>query len=495
MSNNPVTEPQKFAGDLFWVAASNLTIPLVGLITLPALTKNYPAATYAAWIQSVFVVWLISFVLNLGLGNAMVRFLAAEDDIIVRRRSIGIMLWPTLAFSCLIILSSVFFRQDISKILFATSDYAYLVPLIFVWAATEAVFSLLISYLLARRSIKRMSIIQLSLTIFKMAVIVIMAVMGCNLEWIMCGTVVGVTIFATIVLIMIVKEIGWPWPAMAGLKGYMAFSIPLMPGGILFWAISVSDRYFITNLLNLSQAGVYSASFSICTLMSVFYSPIQVALFPVLSRLWEQKQESKVRNYLEYSNKLFLTLAIPGAAGLCILSQQLLGILSTPDYMAGGGLVLLITLAIILSGLFHINVFVILLVQQTKWLMPIIAAAAVVNIGVNLALIPIFGIIGAAIASVMSYLILAVIVIAWARKVISYNIGILFLAKVIIGASLMAFCISFIHVSGIFGIVAVAVAGVIIFSLWMWLARAFSTEDWKLIKEIIMGLRQGALLR
>ncbi len=495
MVRHPVTEPQKFAGDLFWVAASNLTVPLVGLITLPALTKNYPAATYAVWIQSVFVVWLISFVLNLGLGNAVVRFLAAEDDRPMRRRALGAMLWPTLAFACLIIISSMFLRQDLSKILFATPEYAYLVPLIFLWAALEAVFSLLISYLLARRRIKRMSILQVSLTVFKMAVIVIMAVAGYSLGWIMGCVLAGETILVGVVFGMTVREIGWPWPALTGLKGYLAFSIPLMPSGVLFWAISASDRYFITNLLNLSQAGIYSASFSICTLMSVFYSPIQVALFPVLSRLWEQKQQSKVRNYLEYSNKLFLALAIPGAAGLYILSQPLLGILTTPDYMAGGGLVLLIALAIILSGLFQINVFVILLVQKTKWLMPIIATAAVANIGVNLALIPLIGIIGAAISGVVSYLILAVAVIVWARKVIGFAIGIKFLTKVIIGASLMAVCVSFIQISGIFGIVAVAIAGVIIFSLWMWLVRAFSTEDWKLIKEIILGLKQGALLR
>jgi len=495
MSSQPVTEPQKFAGDIFWMAASNLAVPLVGLITLPAMTRNYSAETYAVWVQSFIIVGLLALIISLSMGPTVVRFLAAEDNMEKRRRAIGAMLWPVLAFAGLVLTSSLVLRQDLSEILFATPDYAYLVPFIFLWAAMQAVYSLLICYLLARRRIKRLSIIQMSLALFQMLVIVILAVTGNGLVWIIGSIVAGLTILVVVVFGMIVKEIGWPKPAVDGLKGYLAFSIPLIPSGILFWVISASDRFFITYLLNLSQAGIYAASFSVGNLIFLFYSPIPVVLLPVLSRLWEQKEQSKVRNYLEYSNKLFITLAIPGAAGLYILSQPLLGIFTTPDYMVGGGLVLLIAVATILNGLYQINVSVILLARQTKWLMPVIAIAAVANIGINLALIPVVGIIGAAIAAIVSYLILAGTVMVWARKVIRYKISVQFSAKVIIGALLMAWCISYINIGGILGIIIVAIAGVVIFSLWMWLARAFSSWDIELIKEIILGLKQGALLK
>jgi O-antigen/teichoic acid export membrane protein len=280
-----------------------------------------------------------------------------------------------------------------------------------------------------------------------------------------------------------------------GLRGYLAFSIPQIPSGILLWVIGASDRYFITHLLNLSQTGIYSASYAIGSLISLFYFPLHVVLFPTVSRLWEQKELSRVRNYLEYSTKLFLTLALPGAAGLYILSQPLLGILTTSDYLVGGGLVLLVALGTMLLGVYSINSYIILLVQQTKWLPLIMAIAAVANAGINLALIPKIGIMGAAISAIVSYFIMAAIVTVWANRVISYKVDIKFLAKVIAGALLMAVCVSFIHIGGILGIIIVAIAGIIIFALWIWLVRAFSIADRKLIKEIIMGLKQGALLR
>ena len=495
MNNKPVTEPQKFVRGVVWVAVSQVSIVLTGLVTLPALTKCYSAETYGVWIQILVTVWLLSLVLSLHLQSAIIRFLAAEDDTEKRRRAFGAMLWPILAFTCLVLIISFLLRQNLSILLFAEPEYAYLTPLTFLWASMEALYAFSLSYPLARGQIKRFSIFQSGLAITKMVVIVTLAMAGYSLGWIIVCLIAGETIFVAVVFGMIVKEIGIPRPAFEGLKGYLAFSLPLLPSGILLWVIGATDRYFITHLLNLSQTGIYSASYAIGSLIALFYFPIYVALFPTVSRLWEQKELSRVRSHLEYSTKLFLTLAIPGAAGLYILSQPLLGILTTSDYMVGGGLILLVALGTMLAGIYHINVFTILLTQQTKWLPLIMAIAAITNAGINLALIPKIGIMGAAISTIVSYFILAAIVTVWASRVISYKVDIKFLAKVVAGTLLMTFCLSFIKIGGILGIIIIAIAGVIIFALALWLLRAFSSEDRKLIKEILLSLKPGALPR
>jgi O-antigen/teichoic acid export membrane protein len=200
----------------------------------------------------------------------------------------------------------------------------------------------------------------------------------------------------------------------------------------------------------------------------------------------------RARSYLEYSTKLFLAFAIPGAAGLYILAQPLIGIFTTPAYMVGGELILLLALGSVLYGLYQMHVLIILLVQQTRWIPLMFAVAVVATIGIDLILIPRIGISGAVIATLVSCLILAVITLAWSNKVINYKLDFKFIAKVTAGALLMTFCLSFIKISGVLGIMIVAIAGALIFALWMWLIRAFSTEDRNLIKEIILGLRSRA---
>jgi O-antigen/teichoic acid export membrane protein len=495
MSNHPVTEPQKFAGYILWAAASGVVVPLVGLITLPALTKSYPAEVYAVWMQSVIVVGLLSFTLNLCFGYAVVRFLAGEEDVEIRKHALGAMLWPTLAFSCFAIIISLFFGSAISQVMFASPGYASVVPLVFLWSALESWLLLLTSYLQARRNIKALSLMQICLAVYKIAVIVALSAVGSGIEWILGAIVAGELGLVCILFGMIIREIGWPLPAVVGLKDYLSFSLPLIPSALLFWAIGASDRFFIVYMLNLSQAGIYSASFFLGNLISLFYGPIQVALFPVISRLWEQNEYVKVRNYLKYSNKLFLAIAVPSAAGLFVLSQSLLAILATPDYMAGGSLVLVIGVAAVLLGLYQINANVILLKQQTRWVTPLIAVAAAATVAGNLVLIPVIGIMGAAVSVAAANLILAVTAVIWAEKVVGNVLDILFLFKAIVGAVLMVICISFINVGGLLGMIVIILAGVMVFCLWMWVTRAFSRDDINLAKDIITGIKQGKLLK
>lgn len=495
MSNQSITEPQRFVGNILWLAVSNLVIPLVGLITLPALTRNLTAADYAVWMQAGFMVALLAFSLNLCLGYAVIRFLSAEDDRAKRSQAVGVMLWPAIVLSCLVIIISILLARDLSMVLFTSADYSDIVPLIFLWAALDGIFSFLIMYWTARRQIIRAATGQVVLAIYKMAIILTLSLAGNGLGNIIRCITGGEIIIILVIFCIVVRDIGWPKPGLTGLKGYLSFSIPLIPSAVLFWLISYGDRYFITYLLNLSQVGIYSASYSLGVLIVFFYSPLQGVLFPVVSRLWEQNEQGKVRNYLEYSNKLFLTLAIPGAAGLYVLSQPILAVLTTPEYMVGGSLVLLIAIATVLLGIYQINVFAIMLVQQTKWLFPVIAVAALINIGCNIALIPAVGLIGAAISGFVAHLFLAVTSIVWARKVTGFTVSIHFLAKVISGSIVMAWCMKCINIDGILGIAVISIAGVIIVGFWLWLTRAFSVEDIKLIKEIILGFKHGALVR
>lgn len=488
MNTRALTEPQKFTSDVAWVAISQVLILLTGLAILSALTKSYPPEIYGVWVQIFVTVGLLTPILTFHLGTAMVRFLAGEEDRDKQRRALGTMLWPILAFACLLLLISLLLRQNLSIFLFAEPKYASFIPLAFLWASVEALFSFSLSYLRARGRIKRLSVIQLALAVVKMALIVILAVAGYSLEWIIVCLIIGQALFVAMVLGMIAREIGFPQPGFEGLKGYLAFSLPMLPTGALMWIINSSDRYFITHLLSLPQAGIYSASYILGSLVSLFWTPIGFVLFPTISKFWEQKDLAKVKSYFEYSTKLFLTLAIPAAAGLYMLSQPLLGIVTTAEFMVGGTLVLLVALGTVFCGLYNLNVYVIYLVQKTKWLPFIFTIGAVTNALINIILIPKVGIIGAAISTIVSYFVLSAIITVWARRAISYKMDFKFISKVVLATLLMVFCLRFIEIGSALSIVLAVIVGVAIFSLGLLLLKAFSKQDRRLIREAFSGL-------
>lgn len=491
-NSEPAIGATSFLHDAVWIAVSRALVSLTSLVILPALTKSYGLELYGVWMQVFVTVGLLHPVLTLHLGTAMVRFLAAQTDREKRRQSVGAMLYPTLLLCCLSVFASFLLREHLSTLMFADTRYASFVPLAFLWASAEALLLFLLSYLRATGRIKRLSFVQIAVAVTKMALIMAIAGSGHSLGWVVACLVAAEVLFVATLFLMVVAEIGFPRPNFSRLTAYLTFSIPLLPSGLLIWVISYSDRYFITHLLEISQTGIYSASYTLGGLISLFYVPLAFVLFPTLSKLWEHKELAKLRNYLEYSTKLFLTLGIPAAAGLCMISQPLLWTVTTPEFATSGTLVLLIAVGTILFGVYQMNVYVLLLVRQTRWLPVMTVIAAATNASMNMVLIPELGIMGAAVSTIVSYFLLATIVTVWARRAISYRMDFKFLSKVVAATLVMAFCLWFIRIDGAVGILLAVIIGVTIFTLGFLLLRPFSKQDKVLIMETLTTLNLWA---
>ena len=484
---NSIGEIHKFTTDIVWVATSQLIMALTPFVTLPALTKVYGTEIYGVWQQVIITINMFAPILCLRLETACVRFLSGSESKEKLSEAFGAMLCPVLLFIFLSLLISLFIKRELSILLFANTKYTHLIPLTFAWASTEALFIFSLSYLRARRKIKKISIIQSALSIFKTLFIVTLAILEYQLKSIIIFLIIGQTFFLMIISIIIIKEIGVPRLNLEGIRQYLYYSIPLIPNGALLWIVNSSDRYFIVHIINLKQAGIYSASYAFGSIISLFFFPISFVLFPTVSKLWEEGNISDVSKYFEYSMKYFLLLAIPSAAGLYVVSQSMILILTTSEFMAGSGLVLIIVLSAVLLGIFQINVFIIHIIQKTKWIAFTIFIGASINVFLNIILIPVLGIMGAAISTLISYLVLSSIILIWAKKELSYNIDFKFICKVILSSALMALCLNQVDIQSFFGILLVSILGVMIFVLSLWLLKSFSDDEKRFIRLTFSG--------
>lgn len=488
MSLRTNSDSQKFTRDIIWVGLSQLLTSLLGIVTMPALTKNYTTEMYGIWVQVSVTVGLVAPLLTLQLGSAAVRFLAGEDDKKKRRKALGSMLSAIVIFGCLVFASASLFLNQFSVVLFNTPKLGNYVCLTLLWIFLDALFAFSIAYLRARGNMIGLSIRQGALALAKMVTIVTLTAAGYGLDLVITGLIAVDAAFTLVLFAFIIKELGLLMPNFAGLKSFLAFSLPQVPSGVLLWIISASDRYFITHILDLSQTGIYSSSRALGGLIAIFLGPIGFVLFPSISKLWEQGRQPAVKSYLEYSTKLFLTMAIPSSIGLFILSQPLLKLLTTSEFLVGGWLVLLIALSTIFLGIYQINVYIVLLVKQTKWLPLMILAASATSAGVNMVLIPRIGILGAAISSIAAYFLLAVIVSVWARKAVAYNIDFKYLGKVMAAALVMGSGMRFMQVDSVFSIILAVLAGLLLFGCALLLMRAFSGQDKRLIRQTLAML-------
>jgi len=490
--NTPIRsggEYYKFAKDIIWVSAAQLFASVIlGIVALPILTKYYPPDIYGIWIQVHVTLDLMAPLVSLQLSLAAVKFLAGQEDTMKRRQFLGSMLFAITIFACLLFIVGIPFTKQLSVLLFASPAYIYYLWLVLIWIFVNAVYNFLLSYLQARSKNRELSIIQVTVTIAKVLSILGLAVIGANLGLIIISQIILQTAFSIGILVMVTREIGFPAPNLRGLKTFLVYSIPQMPAFILLWIIKMSDRYFITHFLDLTQDGIYSSSATLANLATLFFFPISFVLFALTARLWEQKRFEDAKSYVDYSFKLFLTLAIPGVVGISILSQPLLKLLTTSDFLAGNALVFLITFGVLFFGIYQININLMLLDKRAKLVPLVTAIGSITNVVMNVTLIPHMGIMGAAFSSLASYFIIAMIATFITRKILRYNLNFIYHGKIVVSTLVMLVCLYFLKVDDIWSIILAVIVGVVVYGAGLLLLRTFSDQDKQLIRKIFSNL-------
>jgi len=488
------SEGFKFAGDVVWVGISGVLISCFGVLTLPALTKSYGTEQYGVWVQALVTVGLLTPFLNLQLSTAAVRYFAGQTDQKLRG-TFGTLLLVLVLFSLPILLISVLAKTDLAILVFDNTKYSLLIPVIFLWAGTASLFTYTASYFRARRRLRTYSIFQLVSSGSQVLLLIVLAVRGFELLSIFFSQIAVYITCIFAMLTLVAREIGLRRPHIPAAKKYLRFGIPLIPTAIVNWILASSDRYFIVHYLNLSQSGIYNASYSLGSLVSLVFTPISFVLFPFISKFYEHKELQKVKNYTEYSTRFFLATAIPATVGLYFLANPLLKSLTTSTYAIGGLLTFLVAAGTVFFGMYQINVYHLLLKEKTVLLPLLTVASAGTSILLDILLIPRIGIIGAAFATVASYALLGTAVTVWTYRNFDYRIDFVFLSKSIAASVIMGICISVIAVNNLLQCLLIVCIGSAIYLVTLFLLRGFSEADKTLIKELLQGIKNAAVNR
>ena len=153
--------------------------------------------------------------------------------------------------------------------------------------------------------------------------------------------------------------------------------------------------------------GIYSAACSFGSLIQLFVSPLQLILFPELSKLYDENKIDEIVICMSHSLRYFLLISLPAVFGLSVLAKPLLRIFTTQDFISGWLVIPIIALSGLLAGIVQIFVNTLLVVKKTKVPTYINFAAAILNVLINLLLIPLVGIVGAALSTLLSYFFMA----------------------------------------------------------------------------------------
>lgn len=422
---------------VLWVAFSRIILGLTPLITLPAMTRAFAPEWYGVWTQIAITSSFIVPLVGMGFDMGVVRFFSVGFSSRERVRdfySMAVLIWLVSAALTGVVYIA---ERQASFLMFSDpslTDYALIA---FVWIMTQVLYNFTISYFRVANKMRTYALIDMSNGLISALIMVLVPLLWHNVFVMLLGLIMNQALFVTINLSAVYRNIGFQGFSTKNLGIYLKYGLPLVPNSLFLWLVNSSGRYFLTHLKGLTDVGLYSAGSTVANVMTLFFMPISFVLFPVIARLWEEKKPEEVARKITQANRWYLALAIPGACGLSFLAKPLMAILSSKEFAGGAEVILFLTIANLFYGIYQINFYGVLLLQKNLRLTGLFAVAGGFNIVLNLLMVPQFGLRGAALAMLCSFVFLALTVFTWARKELGFHFDWQGLVKILISALAM----------------------------------------------------------
>lgn len=479
-----MNEYKSFVQRIGLVGISNLLISLSSLIFIPIITKNFSVADYGIWAQVNTTIALVPNIANLGLPYTMVRFLSAENDKSKIKESFYSMLAVVFASSIIISLIFIAFQSPIANSIFGGNlNVLYIVAIISFFACMNL---MLISFFRTFQQIKRYSLFLILQSYIGVIISSYLALTGYNIETVILGLLVGYLAVFIIMGLMIGGYLGLPITRFKNLKEELEFAIPTIPSNVSSWVVDSSDKYVIGIFLGSAAVGYYSPSYALGSILLMFLSPFALLLPTILPKYFEAGNLQQVNTFLKYSMKYFLIITIPAAVGLSILSKSLLMIISTPEIAINGYLVTpFVCLGAILMGIYGITNNILILEKKTKILGKIWILVGALNLIFNIVAVPFIGIIGAALVTLICYLIAFLITAYNSKKYLKLPFEYNSLIKTIISATVMGVFVYIINPSGIIDVLITILFAVAIYFGILFLIKGIEKEEFNFFKQML----------
>ncbi|EMA47057.1 lipopolysaccharide biosynthesis protein [Halococcus saccharolyticus] len=201
------------------------------------------------------------------------------------------------------------------------------------------------------------------------------------------------------------------------------YGFPLIGWLVGLSLLNFGDQVLIELLQGSEATGIYASNYSVAHYgLGLVFEPFVGAVGPVVMNLWDGDNGEELAEAVSDMTRYLLLIGVPAVIGLSALSRVVSGLLLDQSYVEGA-----VVIPIVAAGLLVWNVALmgqqaIEVKEKTTVLFGGIALVVVVNIAINIPLILVFGYTGAAVATLLSFVLYAVFIFVASRQFIPWRL-------------------------------------------------------------------------
>jgi O-antigen/teichoic acid export membrane protein len=391
----------------FVYGMSGVLLQAVGVITLPIFARAFSQAEYGKLELGLVLSSVTVTLVDLGLASAAQRsyYDYSDADVEPRRRVLFTAIATSTGAATLAGLILVMGRDSIDQWLYNGAGATALILVIGISIPIVNLATFLRETM--RLRFRQWSyVISAVLAAVVSACISVVLVVGfdAGVEAVFIGAIFGNALGVAYGSFVSRRDIGGPFSA-SELKVMLAYGLPLVPAGIAMWALTLVDRIILSRLSSLSEVGQYAVANRISAVLLLAVTAFSLAFGPYILAVYAEDRETEKAVRVTALTYFVVGLLI-GAVALTLYAREILEV-AAPRFDRSYEAVGPLTFGVVAFGFAAVAVTGISFTRRMGYVPLVAGAAAAVNVGLNFALIPSFGMVGAAIATAVGFALLA----------------------------------------------------------------------------------------
>ncbi|MEO7001946.1 MAG: polysaccharide biosynthesis C-terminal domain-containing protein [Ktedonobacterales bacterium] len=449
-------------------AIASLGGPAISLALSPYLAHNLIASDYGVLAILNTVISLTAGITQLGLGSAFFR--AYNYDYTEDRDRRAVLATATLILALIaapVAAVAILLAPQISSLLFlGDTRYAPLVTLAAIAVLVQNLTVPAFAWLRAENRALLFSVFSLlNILTSLVATIAFVGFFQMGIAGALLAVVAG---YAAVVLCMLPVvlirsrlrvrlHVAW---------SMLSFGIPLVASVISVWVLQLSDRYLLEIFGTRAETASYAIAYSLgSTLSTLILAPFSLAWPTAMYSIARRRDAPRV---FQTVFRWFSATLLFAAFGLSLASAVIFNVLFPVSYHSAAPVIPIVAESIAFYGVYTI-VMIGANVRRKTWMTSVFTTiAALINLGLNLYLIPHYGAMGAAYSTLIAYVALAVIAYIANQRIyyIPFEVG-RFLFAALVGVAIYYEIFALPTYWGAQWTMPLGVVGLLIYGAWL----------------------------
>ncbi len=369
----------------------------ISIFLVPLYTRALTSSDYGSFDLLMIFSSVALLVVALEISQGVARFYSASECGITKVRYVSSAFWFTLCCYFLFSLVLFIFAEPVSALVMGqvALEREFYIGVIYI--VLNAVFSFLQNQFRWELRARDYAVASFVFSSVSAAGAVFFAY---YLQWGLLGLLLGLSAGAALGVVYGLFNLRsslrfqFDW---ALLREMLAFSMPLVPAGVLVVACIYIDRIMINELMTINDVGLFGVGARLASVVGLLMVGFQGALTPLI---YTHYREANTPHSLAAIFRYFVALALLVCVGVTLFAKDILVLMTTPSYYDAASVVAFLAPAMLLAQM-YIFAPGIGIAKKTHYVLWVNLVSLFLSVVFNYIFIPVFGIEGAAFSTLL----------------------------------------------------------------------------------------------